>query len=44
MEKGIILGSNNLPEFEGFPVRDEIERRLGTPVIPRKRRQRRGAG
>ncbi len=33
IKKGLIVGSNNLPEFEGFPVRDEIERRLGTPVI-----------
>lgn len=33
MEKGIIIGSNNLPEFEGFPVRDEIERRLGAPIF-----------
>jgi glucokinase len=33
MEKGIIVGSNNLPQFDGFPVRDEIERHLGTPVI-----------
>src|SRR3954454_3676246 len=33
MEKGIILGSNNLPQFEGFPVRDAIEKRLGTQVI-----------
>jgi glucokinase len=32
MEQGIIVGSNNLPEFEGFPVRDEIEKRLGTPI------------
>jgi glucokinase len=32
LEKGIIVGSNNLPEFENFPVRDEIERRLGTPI------------
>src|SRR3954470_17194021 len=23
IEKGIILGSNNLPQFENFPVRDE---------------------
>jgi len=30
IEKGIIVGSNNLPEFEGFPVRDAIEARLGT--------------
>ena len=33
MEKGYIVGSNNLPALENFPVRDEIERRLGTPVI-----------
>jgi glucokinase len=33
IEKGLIVGSNNLPEFEGFPVRDDIERRLGIPVI-----------
>jgi glucokinase len=33
MEKGIIVGSNNLPDFEGFPVRDAIEARLGTKVI-----------
>ena len=32
LEKGVIVGSNNLPEFEGFPVRDEIERRLHTPI------------
>lgn len=33
MEKGIILNSNNLPEFDNYPVRDDIEKRLGTPVI-----------
>jgi glucokinase len=33
MEQGIIVGSNNLPELEGTPVRDEIERRLGAKVI-----------
>lgn len=33
MKKGIIVGSNNLPEFENFPVRDDIERRLGTPIF-----------
>jgi glucokinase len=33
MDKGIIVGSNNLPQFEGFPVRDDIEHRLGTQVI-----------
>jgi glucokinase len=33
IDKGIIVGSNNLPEFEGVPVRDEIEKLLGTRVI-----------
>jgi len=33
IEKGLIVGSNNLPEFEGFPMRDEIERLLGIQVI-----------
>jgi glucokinase len=33
MEKGIIVGSNNLPEFENFPVRDDIENKLGTPIF-----------
>ena len=33
IEKGFIVGSNNLPDFENFPVRDEIERQLGTHVI-----------
>lgn len=33
MNKGIIVGSNNMPEFENYPVRDEIEKRLGAKVI-----------
>ncbi len=33
MEKGIITASPNLPGFENFPIRDEIERRLKAPVI-----------
>ena len=33
LEKGFIVGSNNLPELENFPVRDAIEKRLGTPII-----------
>jgi len=33
IRKGLIVGSNNLPQFEGFPVRDDISQRLGTPVI-----------
>jgi glucokinase len=33
MDEGVIVGSNNLPELEGVPVRDEIEKRLGAAVI-----------
>ncbi len=33
MDKGLIVGSNNLAAFEGFPLRDDINRRLGKPVI-----------
>jgi glucokinase len=33
IDKGVIVGSNNLPEFDHYPVRDEIERRLGAKVI-----------
>ena len=33
IDKGIILGSHNMPGFENYPARDEIERRLGAPVI-----------
>ncbi len=33
MDEGLIVGSNNLPQFEGFPVRDVISAKLGTPVI-----------
>lgn len=33
IEKGLVVGSNNLPFLEKFPVRDAIEQRLGTRVI-----------
>ncbi len=33
MKRGLIVGSNNLRQFDGFPVRDEISARLGKPVI-----------
>ena len=33
IDKGVIVGSNNLPEFEHYPVRDVIEQRLGTRVV-----------
>lgn len=33
METGVIAGWGNAPAFNGYPIRDEIERRLGTKVI-----------
>jgi len=33
IREGIIVGSNNLPEFERFPIRDAIEQRLGTRIF-----------
>ncbi|HEV2444654.1 MAG TPA: ROK family protein [Candidatus Sulfopaludibacter sp.] len=33
MKEGYITGSNNLPYFENFPIRDAIEQRLGARVI-----------
>jgi glucokinase len=33
MEEGIISMSPNLPFFENYPIRDEIERLLQTPVL-----------
>jgi glucokinase len=33
LEKGIITDSPNLPGFANFPIRDEIERQLGAPVV-----------
>src|SRR5690242_12642176 len=33
LKEGLIRNSNNLPFLENFPIRDEIERRLGTFVI-----------
>src|SRR4051794_8385045 len=33
MGPGVVVGAPNLPEFENYPVRDEIEKRLGAPVI-----------
>jgi glucokinase len=33
MEQGLIANSNNLPEFNGFPMRDAIQERLGKPII-----------
>jgi glucokinase len=33
LDTGVIVGAANLPQFDGYPVRDELTRRLGTPVI-----------
>jgi glucokinase len=33
LEKGVIADSPNLPGFENFPIRDEIEHQLGAPVV-----------
>ncbi len=33
MRRGVIVGSNNLPELEGVPILEEIEQRLGTRVF-----------
>lgn len=33
LKEGVIRNSNNLASLEGFPIRDEMSRRLGTPVI-----------
>jgi glucokinase len=33
IEKGIIVGSNNMPGFDNFPIRDYIEDKLGTTIF-----------
>jgi glucokinase len=33
MESGTIIGSANLPGFDSFPVRDAIQRQLGTRIL-----------
>lgn len=33
LKEGVIRNSNNLAALENFPIRDELSRRLGTPVI-----------
>ena len=43
IEKGMMLGSNNLPEFEGFPVRERHRTPPGNTGDSRERRQRGGA-
>jgi glucokinase len=33
IERGVVIGSSNLPGFNDFPVRDEIQQHLGIPII-----------
>ncbi|MBV9761492.1 MAG: ROK family protein [Acidobacteriaceae bacterium] len=33
IDAGVVIGAANLPGFQGFPVRDEIQDRLGTKII-----------
>jgi glucokinase len=33
IDTGVVIGSANLPGFQDFPVRDEIQRQLGTKII-----------
>jgi glucokinase len=33
MQAGVIIGAANLPGFESFPIRDEIQHHLGIPII-----------
>jgi glucokinase len=32
IDAGVVVGTANLPGFQGFPVRDEIQKALGTPI------------
>jgi glucokinase len=33
IDAGVVIGSANLPGFQGFPVRDEVQNQLGTNII-----------
>lgn len=33
IDAGVVIGSSNLPGFHDFPVRDEIQKHLGIPII-----------
>ncbi len=33
IDAGVVVGAANLPGFQGFPVRDQIQRILGTPIV-----------
>jgi glucokinase len=32
-ERGLVLRSHHVPGWDGFPLKDELERRLGVPVV-----------
>jgi glucokinase len=33
MDAGVVMGAANLPGFDGFPIRDEVQRHLATPIL-----------
>ncbi len=33
METGVVMRAANLPGFQGFPIRDQIQKALGTPIV-----------
>jgi glucokinase len=33
IDAGVVMGAANLPGFEGFPIRDEVQRHLGAPIM-----------
>lgn len=33
MDAGVVMGAANLPGFSGYPIRDEVQKALGIPII-----------
>jgi glucokinase len=33
IDAGVVMGAANLPGFDGFPIRDEVQRHLATPIL-----------
>src|SRR5579884_1705486 len=33
IDAGVVMGAANLPDFDGFPIRDRIQQRLGAPIV-----------
>src|ERR1051326_3960850 len=44
MTKGVIIGWGNMPVFNGYAMRDELSKRLGTKVILENRSEERRVG